>query len=360
MILMDQMSAALENDAVLLPYLQATDETQVSLELETLICENAQPIIGDVIHRKLRIGQLTGSDLTADEAIDLTGEVTLKLVRRLRELRSKSLEPGIENFRGYVAVMTYHACDSYLRKKYPRRHSLKNQLRYVLTHCERFALWEADDRVWYSGFARWRDQPSVTQISRLREFVENASLANRYDKESGNQLNPVDLLEKIFKYVNGPVEFDCLVSAVADLWRVTDHLMPSKSIDAGDLESIANPKLTNQVETQLDQRAQLEKLWLEICELPLRQRVALLLALRDTKGGGLLALLPLIQIASIRQIAETLSMPAEQFSSLWNQLPLEDTAIAELLGVTRQQVINLRKSARERLWRRTRQFLGGM
>ena len=94
-------------------------------------------------------------------------------------------------------------------------------------------------------------------------------------------------------------------------------------------------------------------------ELPLRQRVALLLALRDSKVVDYLRL-PLIQIASIRQIAETLSMPAEQFATLWNQLPLEDAAIAELLGVTRQQVINLRKSARERLWRRTRQFLERM
>ena len=187
MIFMDQMSTALENDAVLLPYLQATDETQASLELETLICENAQPIIGDVIPRKLRIGQLTGSDLTDDEAIDLTGEVTLKLVRRLRELRSNSVEQGIENFRGYVAVMTYHACDSYLRKKYPRRHSLKNQLRYGLTHCERFALWEADDGVWYSGFARWRDQQSVTQNRSCVEFVENPSISNRYARSPVNK-----------------------------------------------------------------------------------------------------------------------------------------------------------------------------
>jgi len=33
-------------------------------------------------------------------------------------------------------------------------------------------------------------------------------------------------------------------------------------------------------------------------------------------------------------------------------LPLEDSAIAQLFGITRQQVINLRKTARERLARR--------
>jgi hypothetical protein len=47
---------------------------------------------------------------------------------------------------------------------------------------------------------------------------------------------------------------------------------------------------------------------------------------------------------------------AEEFANLWNELPLEDASIASLLGVTRQQVINLRKSARERLTRRMKGF----
>jgi hypothetical protein len=57
-------------------------------------------------------------------------------------------------------------------------------------------------------------------------------------------------------------------------------------------------------------------------------------------------------VASIRTIGETLELPPEAFAGLWNSLPLDDLAIAALLGVTRQQVINLRKSARERLIRR--------
>jgi hypothetical protein len=40
-------------------------------------------------------------------------------------------------------------------------------------------------------------------------------------------------------------------------------------------------------------------------------------------------------------------------SALWDQLPLDDLSIAARLGVTRQQVINLRKAARARLARRT-------
>jgi len=95
-------------------------------------------------------------------------------------------------------------------------------------------------------------------------------------------------------------------------------------------------------------------LWVEIGELPLRQRVALLLSLRDDQGRGVLTLFPLVRVASIRQIAEALFMSAEHLATLRNELPLEDTAIAQSLGVTRQQVINLRKCARQRLLRRTK------
>jgi hypothetical protein len=45
-------------------------------------------------------------------------------------------------------------------------------------------------------------------------------------------------------------------------------------------------------------------------------------------------------------------MTDEELTEIWNALPLDDVAIAAHLGVTRQQVINLRKSARERLVRR--------
>lgn len=82
--------------------------------------------------------------------------------------------------------------------------------------------------------------------------------------------------------------------------------------------------------------------------------------LKDGKGGDCIALFPLSGIATPRDIADLLSIPAERFAEMWNDLPLEDATIAEHLGVTRQQVINLRKSARERLARRMKAFEEGV
>jgi hypothetical protein len=77
-----------------------------------------------------------------------------------------------------------------------------------------------------------------------------------------------------------------------------------------------------------------------------------LLNLRTGTDLAAVTLLPLTGVAGIRQIAEALEIPAPEFAELWNRLPLDDLGIADRLGVTRQRVINLRKSARERLTRR--------
>ncbi|SRR6266436_4406994 len=352
MMVMDEIGTTLKNDAVLAPYLRALDEADASTALEKLVCERAQPVVRDVIQGKLRVGHSPSSDLTNDEAADLAGEITLNLVRRLRELRSNLTKEAIESFRGYVAVTAYHACDGYLRKKYPRRYSLKNQLRYVLTHHEGFAVWEGAGGVMLCGFARWQDGKRAGNQSKLTGFLEYPELSGHLAK-AGKKLSPPDLLATIFKYAREPVEFEALVSLVADLWQVKDLLSQSDSSDADSLAA-ARADSSDQLETKMDQRTHLENLWAEIRELSLRQRLALLLSLRDSRGRGVLALLPVVGVASIPQIAAALAMSAEKLAGLWNELPLEDKAIAESLGITRQQVINLRKCARERLWRRTR------
>ena len=65
-----------------------------------------------------------------------------------------------------------------------------------------------------------------------------------------------------------------------------------------------------------------------------------------------LILFSLVGIATLHQMATVMELRWENFVALWNNLPLPDAAIAEMLEITRQQVINLRKSARERLARR--------
>ena len=172
----------------------------------------------------------------------------------------------------------------------------------------------------------------------------------------GKTLKLASLLSAIFNELNGPVALDDLVSVVAEIWQIKD--LPVRSAQMGNEEAVSAIASAPAAEfdLRLDQRRHLEQIWLEIGELPPRQRIALLMNLKDAQGRSAVALLPPLRIASIRQIAGMLGIPAERFAAMWNQLPLDDEAIAEQLGVTRQQVINLRKCARERLRRRTRAF----
>ena len=98
----------------------------------------------------------------------------------------------------------------------------------------------------------------------------------------------------------------------------------------------------------------LKKVWAEICQMPIRHRLALLLNLKDKQGDCVIRLFPLLRVASIRQIAEVLEFLPDEFARVWNELPWDDLKIAEYMNLTRQQVINLRQSARARLIRQVK------
>ena len=347
MNVMNEIESTPQIDAELSPYLRAKNEAEAAATLEHLICERAQPIVRQVLGAKLRVGGSAGSEVSEDDANDLVSEITLKLVQRLRVLRANAGEEAIENFRGYVAVTAYHACDGYLRKKYPRRYSLRNQLRYVLTHRAGFAVWESSKGDFLCGFAAWKEKKVKVNPSMIRQIQTDQQLLDN----SNANISAPDLLRAIFDRAGGPLRLDELVSLIAGLWQIRD--VPSRTTV---IDDDAYSGQEEQLEARIDQRGHLERLWAEIRELPLRQRLALLMSLRDSHGRGVLALLPLIGVASIPQIAAAFAMPVEKLAALWNEFPLEDKAIAESLGITRQQVINLRKCARERLWRRTRAF----
>jgi RNA polymerase sigma factor (sigma-70 family) len=328
--------------------------------LETLICEHAQPLIKEIIRGNLH-GSLTRSTNgeSFEDAEDIASGVVLKLLKRLDDLKAHPHDKEIPSFRDYVAVAAYNACHEYLRQKYPERSRLKNKLRYVLTRQEGLALWEVKNKAWFCGLAVWRDEKRVgVPSSRLRYLCGDAQAPALFaTSQLSRSRNIVELVTAIFQLSGGPLPLDDLVSLVAELWGVKDF--PPQTDDAsgsaGDrLERLASEEVDPA--TKVEQRMQLSQLWEEIRALPLSQRRALLLGLKDAGGRCLTVLLADIRIASMLQIAEALAMPAERLAELWNKIPLDDMSIAADLGITREQVIHQRQSARRRLARRMRAF----
>jgi len=332
------------SDALLSPYVNATSEAESESLLTTLLVEHAGPVIRKIIRRKL------DDRFRTQETEDVYGEVVTQLLERLRLCKTGS-EDGIQDFRNYVAVTTYNACHEYLRNKYPERRRLKNRLRYLLTHHTAFSLWQTSEGDWLAGLNTWKtSRVEIAAASKLRELHDKPEmLASSVVRSDSSCTAVINLLNAIFRNVGAPVEFETLVNSVADLQGIKDRSEPV-NLDDQKVQVKAAPQ---DFVIEIEQRSYLLRLWSEIVQLPLRQRVALLLNLRDI-NDGVAMLFPLTGVATIRQIAEALAIPAEEFSVLWNKLPLEDAAIALRLGTTRQGVINLRKSARARLSRRMR------
>jgi RNA polymerase sigma factor (sigma-70 family) len=356
-----QVTASQELDTLLRAFLQEPIEAESNHLLERLLCEHAQPLVKQIIKAKLRLypGR-TDDHRELQDAEDLSNEVTLQLLKRLREFKANGAAEGFSDFRGYVAVIAYNACYTYLRQKYPERYRLKSKLRYILTHQKGLALWESDHQEWLCGLSVWRHQKKSVSIKEplhdLRDSPQVMKLV-RLSRENTQPNSLVHLLAAIFNRLGKPVELEELVNIVASLSEIKEPLAAADH----DGENMADPReddadLPARLATRQEQHIYLQRLWAEICALPLEQRTALLLSLRNKQGDDMITLLTDVRVATLRQIAEALAMSAEALAQLWNALPLDDATIATRLGVTRQQVINLRQSARRRLLRRAKTF----
>jgi DNA-directed RNA polymerase specialized sigma24 family protein len=325
------------------------------------IVVEALPVIRGIIRNKLRVS-LNASDGSREnqDALEISCEIQVCLMTTLRKSQAAAGRAFIDDFQSYVAVIAFNACHDYLRRKHPRRHSLKNRLRYLLTRRPEFSAWEIGGAM-FCGLTEWRFQKRAPAApGRLRQLLDGSDPSAELsyaggDAAAARSLPLAELVSAIFRGAGGPVELDDLVGVVAALQEVKEErfLTEDELYESGaDLcetrpVSGANPAL------EAERRFSLRQLWSEICQLPPRQRAALLLNLRDAQGkGACVDLFPATNVASLREIASALGMTAEELSALWNELPLDDSAIAARLRVTRQQVINLRKSARERLSRR--------
>jgi RNA polymerase sigma factor (sigma-70 family) len=338
-------------------FVRSFDKDEQEKALSALLTDYAQPVAAKIIRYKTR------GTIGDDE--DISSEVMLQLVARLQRLKAEAGNNAIEDFDSYVAVTAYNACDRFLSRKYPNRRRLKNGLRYLLAHREEFAVWQDRNGNYVGGFRRWQfgeNQSPDSKLESLREDTRAFTRDVKPEKSWSDRKNAAELLTAIFNWTNQPVELDLLTSVCAEWWNVTDETLALDATKANDNGSpdqrpaIQVADSRPDVYTENERRDYLQRLWNEITELPPRQRAAVLLNLKDESGRGVIDLWLVVGVATVEKIAAALEMTTEKLAEIWHGLPLEDNRIAEILGLTRQQVINLRKSARERLARRMKGF----
>lgn len=311
-------------DHLIREFVASADPATADQLLDRILIEAALPICRRIIYSR----SMTG--LEAQDAGDIEAGVTLHLLTKLRALRTDAAI-SIQNFSRYVTTTAVNACHARIRSKYPERAKLKNRLRYVLEKLPGFAVWEVDGGL-VCGRAVWRGR---TDVGHAPEDL---------GQQTGERLESV--VERAFAQSGAPLSLDSLVDAAKDACGIQEPVTEDSHQWIADN---APP-----VDILLIQRAELSGLWNHIRELIPNQRAALLLNLRDSEGNGVIEALPATGTATIRELAAAASMPVEEFARIWRDLPWSDMQIAERLGVTRQQVINMRKAARFRLARRMR------
>lgn len=339
-----------QSDISLASFLNSVTLIEAENALAALLAEQIEPTINKTLRGKLRVSlKETDCSQVNQDALEIAGDVKLILIKEIKQMKADRGVKSIHNLNSFVVSVTLNACRQHLRAKYPLRQQLKNKLRYLLTHHENFALWENEQNKSACGFREWSHR-NVQTKSPDAETVLTRIADTARDRNLTPAARTIDLLICIFEFAKAPILFNELVSIVAEIQGVKDQKeISGDSCTQTERKTVLS--FDDKTVTALEERERLQKVWAAIGELSVRHRVALLLNLKDKQGDCVVWIFPILRVASIKQIAEMLEFPLEKFAAVWRELPWEDARIAEHLNLTRQQVINLRQSARARLVR---------
>ena len=307
----------------------------------------------------------------------LTAQLWALRARSARARRSEERRCApIASFANYVARAAFNACHEWLRQRAPRRARLQSRVRYVLTHDSRLMMREAADRDWWCGTAGDRDgddrRSDVSVGSRSRGGSRRAGGGGaagggrsggcrrgrlrrscmprwpQWDSRAGSRRWSRRLRRAWVKRMcrrRAAVRRGSEGRGRMAGGRPAVGGRPAAGSAAGD-PGCAHPSGASSNGSGVKSGS---------CQP--RQRAALLLNLRDDEGRGMIELWPQTGIAPMAELAKRARPDGGGPARVVADAAARRQWIAERLGVTRRQVINLRKCARERLARRLRVIL---
>jgi len=316
------------NDPLLRPLIVCDSEDERRAAVEAVLTKHAVPVIQRIVQRQRASDRM----FRAQDAEDIASSVVLRLLRRLQRVPFDRDE-AINRVADFAARMTFNAIHDFQRSHFPERTRLKQRIRYLVERDARFRT----------------SAPAAGPACALASWPESGDAAGQLPAswQHHDPARAAEAIESLLTAAGRPLLIDDVVDALAEAWKIEERC------------SVASSEVADQRQcqaAQLETRRRLDALWRETCALPAPQRAALLLNLRDGDGGSAISLFPLMGIASLDEVAATIDLPLPRLAKLWSQLPLDDLTIASLLGLSRQKVINLRSSARQRLARRLRNW----
>ncbi|MFM9915854.1 MAG: hypothetical protein ACKVOX_08605 [Rhizobacter sp.] len=343
--------------------------------------------VGEIVRAILR--RKSGMSLREDDprrdnqdAIELVHDVIL----RLWERHGAAPDRAWDDLGSYAASVTYNAWSDHLREKYPKRASLKNRLRYFVSHQPRYASWNSADGELLIGLHGWQlggtEPVSDARVAALRDGRERLAPASvpRKDMERYAAEDWDRLLSALFERLQAPITLDDLVSVAATLLKLQEDRTESldEMFEDENAPDLPDPSAESP-QQRAEVRSMLHQLWGAVLALKPDYRTAYLLNLPGAgKTRGDIEVFLIHGIASIPDMASAVGLDAEQyqiafaqleldvsaraqvercsadaerFQILWYHLPLLDSLIGTLLRLEAQQVINRRMLALRELAR---------
>ena len=331
-------------DPLLHPFLRATDEVAL-VELETLLENEATPIVHRILARRLGLtavqSDASSVDLRSLDAEDLSQQTLMALTARLWHVYAAPETHRISSFRSYVAGAAFNTWRAAVRNDAKLWAQLSGRLTYLCRSSAGhvgFAKWQDTEHESMAGFTVWRKKK--TPIGHFDQPDEDLP----EDQPHPNTPLP-DIAAWVLRRAGGPLPWNDFVTAVACILELKDQRI---SIDRELPADLLPSEGTEDSADRSLKRDQLRVLWNELLRLDQKERAALLLKTEDLLD------LEITEVATLPVIANVVGIPLSQLTSLLPRLPLEDQEIAQLLGIRRQTVVNLRSQARSSLRRRLR------
>jgi DNA-directed RNA polymerase specialized sigma24 family protein len=347
-------------DQLLLPYLQARDESERQQNFEELVVVYASPVVRHTLRQKLgfHVNQFGANPYNPD-AEDLYHEIIGRIVELLATLPSSHAD--IENFEQYVGRIASNFCIDYLRAKSPARTRLKYSLREVLGRKSEFMIWKSGEE-FLCGLKAWSRQQGQISSQRLAEIEGQLSTfrTTRFGREDISRVPLTKLTAELLKWIDEPIELDKLVNLTATLIDLKDR--PADSIDdeAKTYLTALIADTTLITDPGLDTERLLRHLWRSVIALPKNQRDAFCLRFESDSGEDLFTLLFEAHISTPPLLAQQMARSLEDLMRMWAAMPMEYADIAIELNLTVLQVRKSRFDALRRLEKEDdlRPFLG--
>ena len=305
------------NDSLLIPFLSV--ETEVTAEdcLNLLFEETIIPQIGKVLASYLT--------LTSDDKDEIQSDALTRVLRKLRILRESYLSKTpfikpIRNFPAFISTVAFNCRKDFILRQKPEWRRIDYRLKRLKDEetCEWHFFIDDDEK----------ELVGLKEKSKMHSEIELEAIISRVKADYPKHwfLKEQKSVPIILEIADGALTKNELIRTILEITNTAN----SEEVEIP--EEMSEYLKTDKNDELIAKRQNvfLRRVWDEIKTFPPTQRKVLLLSLKESRKVEAITLLLKKRIASIKEIADVLEVSLEEFSDIFERLPLTSREIREI------------------------------